>query len=185
LERACTDLRKSPGIRLNVNLSARQFRDGRLVDRVAELLALTAFPAERLTLEITESVLATDFDEAINILRQLKALGVSIAVDDFGTGYSSLSYLSRFPVDSLKIDRSFIQGLGSPSGDSHIVRTVIALAHALNLTATGEGVETEGQLAELTSLGCDFAQGFHFDRPVTFERLTSLWLSSTVGKFQR
>ncbi len=177
LERACTDLREAHDVVVNVNLSARQFRDERLVERVASTLASTGFDANRLVLEITESVLATDFEEAILILQRLKELGVSIAVDDFGTGYSSLSYLSRFPVDSLKIDRSFIQGLGSPSGDSHIVRTVIALAHALNITATGEGVESAGQLAELCSLGCDFVQGFHFDRPVSLDRLSSLWLN--------
>jgi diguanylate cyclase (GGDEF)-like protein/PAS domain S-box-containing protein len=181
LERACRDLADADNVTLNVNLSARQFHDELLVDRITDLVGRTGFSPNRLRLEITESVLASNFDEAIGILGRLKSLGVSIAVDDFGTGYSSLNYLSKFPVDSLKIDRSFIQGLGSQSGDSHIVRTVIALAHALDLTATAEGVETEGQLAELCSLGCDFAQGYFFDKPVSLERLRSVWLSQEIS----
>ncbi len=178
LERACADLRDAEGVHLSVNLSARQFNDGDLVQRVQKILMKVRFPADRLTLEITESVLASNFDDAVLILGGLKELGVRIAVDDFGTGYSSLNYLSRFPVDSLKVDRSFTQGLGSASGDSEIVRSVIALAHALNLTTTAEGVETAGQLSELQALGCDFSQGYFFDVPVTVTQLRETWLSA-------
>lgn len=176
LEQACSDLVRTPNVHLSVNLSSRQFNDGDLVHRVRTILQRVNFPASQLTLEITESVLASNFDDAVSILSGLKDLGIQIAVDDFGTGYSSLNYLSKFPVDSLKVDRSFTQGLGSASGDSEIVKSVIALAHALNLTTTAEGVETVGQLSALRSLGCDFSQGYYFDVPVSMAELRETWL---------
>ncbi len=175
LERACTDVLPREGLILNVNLSAKQVHDEKLVERVRVILDRTGFPAARLVLEITESALISDSERAATTLTQLKALGLSIAIDDFGTGYSSLSYLSQFPVDALKVDRSFVTGLDLPSGDHEIVRAVIALAHALGLKATAEGVETQGQLVHLRSLGCDLVQGYLFDRPVALEEvLTSL-----------
>ena len=178
LEHACQDLLPAHGVMLNVNLSSLQVDDPGLVDRVKTALQRTGFPADRLMLEITESVLMQNVEKTVDTLRALKALGVSIAVDDFGTGYSSLNYLSSFPIDSLKVDRSFIQGLGfQAGGDNEIVRTVIALAHSLGLRATAEGVETESQLTALRLLGCDFVQGFLFDEPVTLAKLRSTWIS--------
>jgi diguanylate cyclase (GGDEF)-like protein len=171
LERACTDVLPKNGVTLNVNLSAKQVHDDKLVTRVAEILKRTGFPSSRLVLEITESALIRDSERAVATLTVLKALGLSIAIDDFGTGYSSLSYLSQFPVDALKVDRSFVTGLDLPSGDHEIVRAVIALAHALGLKATAEGVETHGQLMHLRSLGCDLVQGYLFDRPGLLEEL--------------
>jgi EAL domain-containing protein (putative c-di-GMP-specific phosphodiesterase class I) len=106
-----------------------------------------------------------DAESTVQTLRALKALGISLAIDDFGTGYSSLAYLKRFPVDTLKVDRSFVDGLGDDPQDTAIVRSVIALAQALGLSVTGEGIETESQLARLRELGCERGQGFLFARP--------------------
>ena len=179
LEHACRELLTADRVMLNVNLSATQLDDPGLVDRVASVLARTGFPGSRLMLEITESVLMQNVEKTVETLRNLKALGVSIAVDDFGTGYSSLNYLSSFPIDSLKVDRSFIQGLGfQGESDREIVRTVIALAHSLGLSATAEGVETDTQLAALRVLGCDFVQGFLFNEPVSLDVLRTNWISS-------
>jgi diguanylate cyclase (GGDEF)-like protein/PAS domain S-box-containing protein len=180
LEHACRELLPVTGVMLNVNLSSLQVDDPGLVDRVAAALQRTGFPGSRLMLEITESVLMQNVEKTVETLRGLKALGVSIAVDDFGTGYSSLNYLSSFPIDSLKVDRSFIQGLGfHAESDREIVRTVIALAHSLGLRATAEGVETDAQLAALRLLGCDFVQGFLFDEPVTLDVLCTNWITSS------
>ncbi len=169
LERACREIGQLDGMHLNVNLSAGQVHDSALVTRVARVLESTGFDPARLTLEITESVLVSDTDATIETLKLLKILGISIAVDDFGTGYSSLNYLSRFPLDSLKVDRSFVNGMGETASDGEIVRAVINLAHALGLRATAEGVETADQRDQLEGLGCDHAQGFLFDRPLEFE----------------
>jgi diguanylate cyclase (GGDEF)-like protein/PAS domain S-box-containing protein len=179
LERACLDLLPADNVMLNVNLSALQVTDPGLVERIATALERTGFPGSRLMLEVTESVLMHNVEKTVETLHHLKALGVSIAVDDFGTGYSSLNYLSSFPIDSLKVDRSFIQGLGfHAENDKEIVRTVIALAHSLGLTATAEGVETDVQLTSLRLLGCDFVQGYLFDEPVTLEALRSNWMTN-------
>jgi EAL domain-containing protein (putative c-di-GMP-specific phosphodiesterase class I) len=132
---------------------------------VHAVLLQTGFAPERLELEITESVLAGDFDQAISILRRLKALGVRIAMDDFGTGYSSLSYLHQFPFDRLKIDRSFIMSLGQNAPASAIVRAVIGLAKGLSLPVTAEGVETKEQLEFLAREHCDEVQGYLIGRP--------------------
>lgn len=183
LEHACQELLAVDGVMLNVNLSSLQVDDPGLVDRIARVLTRTGFPGHRLMLEITESVLMQNVEKTVETLSSLKALGVSIAVDDFGTGYSSLNYLSSFPIDSLKVDRSFIQGLGfQAESDREIVRTVIALAHSLGLRATAEGVETDAQLAALQLLGCDFVQGFLFDEPVPLDVLRANWITSpTLG----
>jgi EAL domain-containing protein (putative c-di-GMP-specific phosphodiesterase class I) len=123
-------------------------------------------PPSALKLEITETTVMQDPEGAAATLRELKALGFQLAIDDFGTGYSSLSYLKRFPVDTLKIDRSFVDGLGADSQDSAIVRSVVELAQALEVSVTGEGIETSAQENELRSLGCDGGQGFLFARPL-------------------
>jgi diguanylate cyclase (GGDEF)-like protein len=150
---------------VSVNLSGRQIAQSDVVSVVANVLADTGLPPGRLVLEITESVLMADAEYAITVLRGLKDLGVRLSVDDFGTGYSSLSYLKRFPVDILKIDRSFVDGLGVDDEDSAIVQATINLAHSLGLTTVAEGTETPGQVRALTELGCDKAQGYLFSRP--------------------
>jgi len=127
-----------------------------------------------LKLELTESVVMEDAEQTIETLGQLKALGVQLAIDDFGTGYSSLSYLKRFPVDVLKVDRSFVDGLATSQQDAAIVQGIIALAQSLGLTVTGEGIETEEQAAYLTRLGCDLAQGYYFSRPLLVAQFEAL-----------
>jgi len=152
---------------MSVNLSASQVMDDRLPDTVATALAQHGVPAEALCLEITESVLMDDSTRARVALQQLRDLGVSIAVDDFGTGYSSLLYLREFPVDILKLDRFFVAGLTHSRADRAIAASVVSLAHALDMKAVGEGVETAEQRAVLLELGCDLGQGFLWDRPLS------------------
>jgi EAL domain-containing protein (putative c-di-GMP-specific phosphodiesterase class I) len=152
---------------MSVNLSARQFNQPSLVEDIADTLREMGLKPDSLVLEITESVLMEDARSSADTLSKLKDLGVKIAVDDFGTGYSSLSYLKRFPVDYLKIDRSFVEGLGRDPEDEGLVSAVIDLAHALGLETVAEGVETDEQLAYLRELGCELAQGYHFSRPTS------------------
>jgi diguanylate cyclase (GGDEF)-like protein/PAS domain S-box-containing protein len=148
-----------------VNLSARQLAQPDVGEMVAGVLASTGTDPAHVSLEITESILTGDTEATVTALRALKALGVRLSVDDFGTGYSSLVYLKNFPVDTLKVDQSFVSGLGRDSEDSAIVAGVVGLAQTLGLTAIAEGVETEEQLQALRSLGCDLAQGYLFGRP--------------------
>jgi diguanylate cyclase (GGDEF)-like protein len=150
---------------VRVNVSARQLAADDLIDVVAAALERSGVEPEHLCLEVTESVLVEDPDASARKLAALKALGVKIAVDDFGTGYSSLEYLRRFPVDCVKIDRSFVRGIPHSSEDVAIVNAVIDLGHALGLSVTAEGVETDDQLDRLQLNGCDTAQGFLFSRP--------------------
>jgi diguanylate cyclase (GGDEF)-like protein/PAS domain S-box-containing protein len=173
LEEACRQLRdwqdreRSTHLgSMEVNLSARQIDDPRIVRTVEQILLRTGLPPELLTLEITESALMHDAAGALVVLRALKDIGVSLAIDDFGTGYSSLSYLSRFPLDIVKVDRLFVDELGVSREDEEIVSAVIKLAHALGLKVVAEGVETAGQLEILRRLGCDLAQGFLFSEPL-------------------
>ena len=154
------------GFQVSVNLSGRQLAHSELVDQVAAAIEATGIDPSWLSLEITESVLMDDVDATTATLRRLKALGVHLSIDDFGTGYSSLGYLKRFPVDSVKVDRSFVDGLGTDAEDSAIVAAVVSLGHALGLTVVAEGVETEAQLSELVALGCDQAQGYLFSPPM-------------------
>ena len=152
-----------------VNLSARQFRQEDLVEEVAGALRHTELPPDALILEIDEGTLMDGAEATVARLSELKALGVRLTVDDFGTGYSSLAYLRRFPVDSLKIDRSFIFGLGRSLDDTVLVSGVVSLAQSLDLNVVAEGVETAAQLEKLRELGCDFVQGFYFSRPLPSE----------------
>ncbi len=152
-------------LRVTVNLSGRQFADPDLIDVVAEALARAQLPPDALWLEITESVLMEEVKATADTLVALKRLGVHLAVDDFGTGYSSLSYLKRFPVDMLKIDRSFINGLGTDPEDGAIVLAIVSLAQALRLGVVAEGVEHFHQLEALHRLGCDLVQGFLLAHP--------------------
>ena len=164
----------TPPLVMSVNLSAKQFQNPKLVEEITQALDESGLAASCLKLEITESTVMQDAPVTLTKLNELKELGVRLAIDDFGTGYSSLGYLKRFPVDTLKIDRSFIKGLSPDGGDSAIVRAVVTVAKSLNMDVTAEGVETEGQLAELRALGCDRWQGFLFARPVSPERVAPL-----------
>ncbi len=151
-----------------VNVSGRQLRDESFVDDVRAALSAATLPLDRLCIEVTESVLMEDDEQAAGVMRRLRTMGVGLAVDDFGTGYSSLAALNRFPTDTLKIDRSFVARL--PDDDAAtIVRAIIRLGHNLNLTVVAEGVETPQQLVMLREYGCDLAQGFHVARPVPAE----------------
>jgi diguanylate cyclase (GGDEF)-like protein/PAS domain S-box-containing protein len=152
-------------ITISVNLSARQIADPGLVTTVREALARHQLEPSRLCLEITESTLMEDAAASVATLRELKALGVQLAIDDFGTGYSSLAYLKRFPVDFLKIDRSFVSGLDHETEDAVIVKAVVELGRALGLAVVAEGVETDAQLAELERIGCELAQGYRWSMP--------------------
>jgi diguanylate cyclase (GGDEF)-like protein/PAS domain S-box-containing protein len=163
-----------PKLRMAVNLSARQFRKGDLPQQVRKTLYQTGLAADRLELELTESMVMDDPVGAKQTMQGLKELGVSLSLDDFGTGYSSLNYLRRFPVDSLKIDRSFIRDVVvDPSGAS-VVTSIIDIAHNLRLAAVAEGVETREQLDFLVGCGCDSYQGFFFSKPISAEDFTSL-----------
>jgi diguanylate cyclase (GGDEF)-like protein/PAS domain S-box-containing protein len=154
-----------PALTISVNISSRQFQHPGLVESVRQALDDAHLSASRLRLEITESVAMERGQATVQTLQQLKTLGVRLAIDDFGTGYSSLAYLKHFPVDVLKIDRAFVDGLGRDAQDAAIVRSVITIAKSLDLTVTGEGVETAEQLSVLRALGCDEAQGYYFARP--------------------
>ncbi|MDZ7732122.1 MAG: EAL domain-containing protein [Acidimicrobiia bacterium] len=171
LTRTCDQVRRwevelgSQAPRVHVNLSARQLTHTSLPTLVEGVLEQSLVNPDRLCFEITESVLMEDAAKSVAALEELKGLGVELAIDDFGTGYSSLAYLRRFPVDVLKVDRSFVDGLGPDPHDSSIVAAIVNLAHTLGLVCVAEGVETDEQLAGLRQLGCDAAQGFLFARP--------------------
>jgi EAL domain-containing protein (putative c-di-GMP-specific phosphodiesterase class I) len=158
--------RHGAALSMSVNLSAQQFQQPRLVEEVEGILSATGVDPDRICLEITESVVMGDVEHTIRVLRRLKALGVRLAIDDFGTGYSSLGYLKHFPVDVVKIDRSFVIALDTSPVDSAIAAAVIGLAKALGMTTVAEGVETEAQLKHLQSLGCPVMQGYYFSRPL-------------------
>jgi EAL domain-containing protein (putative c-di-GMP-specific phosphodiesterase class I) len=157
-----------------VNLSARQFRKGDLVDVVRQVLAENALDPDLLELELTESMIMDDPVGAEQTMRRLKNLGVGLSLDDFGTGYSSLNYLRRFPVDSLKIDRSFIADVVSDPSGSSVVTSVISIAHNLGLSAIAEGVETSDQLDFLVDNGCDMLQGYIFSKPMPADEYAEL-----------
>jgi diguanylate cyclase (GGDEF)-like protein/PAS domain S-box-containing protein len=181
LETACRQVRawqighpEYAGLSVAVNLSARQFQHPGLANDIRKALADADLDPQCLRLEITESILMHDANAAVQTLRALKELGVRIAIDDFGTGYSSLAYLKQFPVDTLKIDRSFVDGLGWDPQDEAIVRSVVALAKELSLKVTGEGIETAAQQASLRAIGCDRGQGFLYAVPLNVDALGAL-----------
>jgi diguanylate cyclase (GGDEF)-like protein/PAS domain S-box-containing protein len=156
----------SDPVKMAVNVSVRQFDRCDLPAMVSEVLAETGMPAGQLCLEMTESVLMTDTEENLAQLVRLKALGLTLAIDDFGTGYSSLAYLRRFPVDTLKIDRSFVERLGELTDDSALANTIVQLGQSLGMSTVAEGIEEYGQLAALRDMGCEYAQGYYFSRPL-------------------
>jgi EAL domain-containing protein (putative c-di-GMP-specific phosphodiesterase class I) len=167
LETACAAARTWPAHwRIAINVSAKQFLDADYLQTVVDILGRTDLPANRLELEITESLLIGDTTRVLPILIALKQHGVHISLDDFGTGFSSLNYLQRFPFEKIKIDRSFIASLGQSEESEKIVRAIIALGHSLNMTVTAEGVETHSQFGTLGNLKCDQIQGFLLDRPM-------------------
>lgn len=153
-----------PPLLVSVNVSPRQFQAG-LIETVKAALKPTTFEARTLCIEVTESTVMDEVEVAIALLTALKELGITVSIDDFGTGYSSLAYLKRFPLDMLKVDRSFVAGLGRDVEDTAIVAAIVAMAHALDLRVVAEGVETEEQLERLRTLGCEYAQGYYFARP--------------------
>jgi diguanylate cyclase (GGDEF)-like protein len=173
-------------LKMAVNVSVRQFDHDDLAAMVTEVLAATGMRADQLCLEMTESVVLTDTAENLTQLLRLKALGVTLAMDDFGTGYSSLAYLRRFPMDILKIDRSFVDRLGGDSEDSALVHTIIRLGRSLGMATVAEGIENSVQLLALQEMGCDFAQGYFLSRPVPAADATRLLaerlsLTATAG----
>jgi diguanylate cyclase (GGDEF)-like protein len=181
LTEACRQLREwqrtnpaAADLTLSVNLSAREFRQPDSVEVIAAILAESGLAPERLQLEITESVLMDDARATILALESLNALNVRLAIDDFGTGYSSLAYLKRFPLDTLKIDRLFIDKLDSDGEDAAIVRAIVTLAHTLGLTVVAEGIEREAQIPFLVALGCEEGQGYYFARPLPPAALDAL-----------
>jgi diguanylate cyclase (GGDEF)-like protein len=154
------------GIHISVNLSTRQLQDDAFLGEVEAALIDTGLTPDALVLEITESVMLVDDSDAVGVLQTLRRHGVHVALDDFGTGYSSLGYLKSLPADGIKIDRSFIDGLGVEKEKGAIVEAAITFAHALDLTVTAEGIESDEQLAQLVALGCDLGQGFRFSAPL-------------------
>jgi diguanylate cyclase (GGDEF)-like protein/PAS domain S-box-containing protein len=181
LEHACrqlalwqTEFPRDPPLQLSVNLSPRQFEHPDLIVDVQQALGDAGVEPSSLKLEITEGIVMRDTESSILTLRKFKNLGIRIAIDDFGTGYSSLSHLRRLPLDVLKIDRSFIQGIGGNDEDNAIVQAIISMAKALGLAVTAEGVETPEQLALLQAWSCDRAQGYLFSRPLNARALTNL-----------
>jgi diguanylate cyclase (GGDEF)-like protein/PAS domain S-box-containing protein len=187
LEQACRQARiwhdtypADPPLLMSVNLSARQFQHANLVAEIQRVLDTTGLDPRGLILEITESAVMSDPETAIATLRDLKALGIEVAIDDFGTGYSSLSYLKRFPVDTLKIDRSFVDGIPDDLQDTAIVQSVVALAKTLKLNVIGEGVETAAQRLHLSRLGCERGQGHLFAEPLPAFRIDALLREQVV-----
>jgi diguanylate cyclase (GGDEF)-like protein/PAS domain S-box-containing protein len=172
----------APALRLSVNLSARQLQDPGLVKDVETVLVDSGLDPACLVMEITESLLMSEPDVAVQRLGELKDLGVWLAIDDFGTGYSSLSYLRRFPVDVLKVDRSFVSALGRDPEDAALTHAIVKLGQTLRLRIVAEGIETAAQLAELQALGCEYGQGYLFARPLAADAMAAVLADAGQGK---
>ena len=174
-QKACEDLcrwqdqlKDKLKLTMNINLSSKHFLSPTLLDDIKEILNQTGMPPQQLKLEITETALMEDADETIRLVHRLKDLGLHLVIDDFGTGYSSLSYLQRLPIDTLKVDRSFVSRIKSePDGNRNIVEAIISLAHRLKMMVVAEGVETEEQFAILLEMNCQFGQGYLFSKPLS------------------
>jgi diguanylate cyclase (GGDEF)-like protein len=175
LRESCIQMRSwnekypSLGLRVSVNISAHQLTDGRFIPHLQEVLETTGLDPSALQLEVTESVFLADLQRTAMVIRDVKALGVGLTLDDFGTGYASLSYLDRYPIDAIKLDKSFVAGIPGRGRTLVIVKTIIELAQALNLAVTAEGIENDRQLQCLLSMGCGYAQGFLFSQPLASE----------------
>jgi len=169
---------------MNINISSKHFMSPTLLDDIKEALGNTGLPAEQLKLEITETALMQDADETIRLVHRLKDYGLSLVIDDFGTGYSSLSYSQRLPIDTLKVDRSFVSRIKTePDGNRNIVEAIISLAHRLNMVVVAEGVETEEQLAILMDMNCQFGQGYLFSSPLSKSKIDEL--IDSIHKFSK
>jgi EAL domain-containing protein (putative c-di-GMP-specific phosphodiesterase class I) len=187
LEQACRQTMEwqahRPGKRpliVGVNLSMRQLQETDIASVVKDVLRSTGMPPGALRLEITESMAMQEVEQTIAVLEGLKQIGVELAIDDFGTGYSSLSYLARLPIDILKIDRSFVQALGTERSTGLIVEATIALAHTLGMEVTAEGIESAQQLARLKALRCDRGQGFYFAKALPAEIIGAVLVGAAV-----
>ncbi len=165
-------------LKMSVNLSGRQLRHPHLIEQIRQILTLTNFSAQNLTLELTESILLDDIENIITLLSQLRSHSIQLSIDDFGTGYSSLSYLQRLPLNTLKIDRSFVNCIGKQGEGSEIVDIIMMLAEKLKLEVVAEGIETQSQLEYLKQLGCPLAQGYLIAKPLTVDALTTLFQQS-------
>ncbi|HKR01336.1 MAG TPA: EAL domain-containing protein [Pyrinomonadaceae bacterium] len=181
LEEACRQLNiwqerfpQYPPLQISVNLSSKQFINSDLIARIRRVLDEAGVAPQSLKLEITESMMMENFDTAVEMLRQLRALGIELSIDDFGTGYSSLSYLHRFPISTLKVDRSFVSSMTGNNENAEIVRTILMLAHSLKMSVVAEGVETKDQLSQLVLLECEYGQGYYFSKPLDTEEATRL-----------
>jgi EAL domain-containing protein (putative c-di-GMP-specific phosphodiesterase class I) len=170
-------------LRLAVNLSGRQFLHFNLIKQVEDALRNTGFDPRDLDFEITETIAMHNAEESVGVMRQLKSMGMGLSLDDFGTGYSSLSYLKRFPIDVLKIDKSFVRDIPEDANDLAIVSAIIAMAHALGLKVIAEGVETDAQWHFLRDCGVQYAQGYYFGRPLPAVDLEAL-LAHQAGYVQ-
>jgi EAL domain-containing protein (putative c-di-GMP-specific phosphodiesterase class I) len=166
-------------LRMAVNVSSRQFWQGDLVATVSRVLAETGFPPAQLELELTESMVMNDVDQAIRTMHSLAAMGVRLSIDDFGTGYSSLASLQQFPIHTLKIDKAFVKDILSNPNDLAIAEAIIGLAHALRLEVIAEGIEHPEQLACLEDLGCEYGQGHLFSRPVPPAKAAGMFMILT------
>jgi EAL domain-containing protein (putative c-di-GMP-specific phosphodiesterase class I) len=164
-------------VTVSVNVSARQFEEKHLVERIGAALRDTGLPPSGLELEVTESLLMRDMNQAVERMRVLKEMGISLSIDDFGTGYSSLSALKSFPISTLKIDKSFVRDLATSEDDQAIALAVISLGHRLHLRVIAEGVETEEQREFLAANECDEMQGYLFSPPVPAERIAEMLLA--------
>ena len=195
LREACTQMQRwqkrfpaDPPLYVAVNLSSKQFSQSELIEKVAQILDETGVNPSSVKLEITESVVMENIDTATDMLRQFRALGIKLAIDDFGTGYSSLSYLHRFPIDTLKIDRSFVTRMSENNENTEIVRTIVVLAQNLGMDVVAEGVETNEQLVLLQKLGCENGQGYFFSKPVGYdgaERIIAETYGALVSPLRR
>ena len=173
-----------PPIRVAVNISSLQFKPRTLVETITQALKLSGLDSRWLEIELTESAIMKNMDESSSILQEIKLMGLRVAIDDFGTGYSSLAYLKRFPLDILKIDRSFIHDIPGDRDNEAIAAAIVAMAHSLNLEVIAEGVETEEQLEFLRSHGCDEVQGFLLSRPLPGEQMKDYIARSVKPKDQ-
>jgi EAL domain-containing protein (putative c-di-GMP-specific phosphodiesterase class I) len=181
LEQACRQIRiwqeqfpQHPPLQISVNLSSKQFINSKLIEQIRQVMQETRVEPRSLKLEMTESMVMENFDTAIEMLQQLRQLGIELSIDDFGTGYSSLSYLHRFPISTLKIDRSFVSSMNDQNENAEIVRTILMLARSLKMNVVAEGVETEEQLAQLALLECEYGQGYYFSKPLDVEAASKL-----------
>ena len=170
-------------VKLSINVSSKQFADDKIIERIGSILDEAEFPANRLKLEITETVFLEDHDQALEMLRRLREAGIETDIDDFGTGYSNLAYLVRLPISTLKIDKSFVMLMAESPANREVIRTIISLAGNLGFKVVAEGIESEHQREVLTNLGCDYGQGYLFSRPLGPDLLEDFLISRDDGQY--